>query len=319
MSENKVITTGRICKVQRELYTVMTDQGECTAKLKGSFHKAGLDFPVIGDYVKLLWNPYGDGVIEQIQERKSVFKRTDFKGHAAPYVKTVKEQVLAANFDFVFIVASLNQNYNVNRIIRYISTTLQSGAKPIVILTKADLCKNPDSYVEEIRKLSDKAKVYAVSAKTGMGLQSLKEYMQPGVTIALLGSSGVGKSTLVNTIAGEDIMKVNHIRENDARGRHTTTHRELIALSSGVFIIDTPGIRELGMYDAEEGIQDTFFDITELFSKCKFNNCRHQTEPGCAIKLALQNKEISTERWNLYCRLINENNWGVKKTVNEKR
>lgn len=319
MSENKVITTGRICKVQRELFTVMTDQGECTAKLKGSFHKAGLEFPVIGDYVKLLWNPYGDGIIEQIQERKSVFKRTDLKGHAAPYVKTVKEQVLAANFDYVFIVASLNQNYNVNRIVRYISTTLQSGAKPIVILTKADLCKNPDSYVEEIRKVSDKAKVYAVSAKTGIGLDSLKEYMQPGVTIALLGSSGVGKSTLVNTIAGEDIMKVNHIRENDARGRHTTTHRELIALSSGVFIIDTPGIRELGMYDAEEGIQDTFSDITELFSKCKFNNCRHQTEPGCAIKIALQNKTISTERWNLYCRLINENSWGVKKTVNEKR
>ncbi len=313
MSENKVITTGRICKVQRELFTVMTDQGECTAKLKGSFHKAGLEFPVIGDYVKLLWNPYGDGIIEQIQERKSVFKRTDLKGHAAPYVKTVKEQVLAANFDYVFIVASLNQNYNVNRIVRYISTTLQSGAKPIVILTKADLCKNPDSYVEEIRKVSDKAKVYAVSAKTGIGLDSLKEYMQPGVTIALLGSSGVGKSTLVNTIAGEDIMKVNHIRENDARGRHTTTHRELIALSSGVFIIDTPGIRELGMYDAEEGIQDTFSDITELFSKCKFNNCRHQTEPGCAIKIALQNKTISTERWNLYCRLINENSWGVKK------
>ena len=319
MSENKVITTGRICKVQRELFTVMTDQGECTAKLKGSFHKAGLEFPVIGDYVKLLWNPYGDGIIEQIQERKSVFKRTDLKGHAAPYVKTVKEQVLAANFDYVFIVASLNQNYNVNRIVRYISTTLQSGAKPIVILTKADLCKNPDSYVEEIRKVSDKAKVYAVSAKTGIGLDSLKEYMQPGVTIALLGSSGVGKSTLVNTIAGEEIMRVNHIRENDARGRHTTTHRELIALSSGVFIIDTPGIRELGMYDAEEGIQDTFLDITELFSKCKFNNCRHQTEPGCAIKIALQNKTISTERWNLYCRLINENSWGVKKTVNEKR
>lgn len=315
MSEKKEKITGRICKVQRELFTVITDRGECTAQLKGSYHKTGLDFPVIGDYVKLLWNPYGNSVIEEIQERKSIFRRADLKGHAAPFVKTVNEQVLAANFDYVFIVASLNQNYNVNRIIRYISTTLQSGAKPVVVLTKADLCFDSEKFVEEIKKASDKADVYAVSAKTGKGLEDLKEYLKPGITIALMGSSGVGKSTLVNTIAGEEIMKVNEIRESDARGKHTTTHRELITLPSGVCVIDTPGIRELGMYDAEEGIQDTFSDITALFPRCKFSNCRHQTEPGCAVKLAIQNHEISQERWNLYCKLMKENSWGVKKSV----
>ncbi len=315
MSKNKEKIRGRVCKVQRELFTVLTEYGECNARLKGNFRKNSKDYPVIGDYVQLVLNPYGDSVIEELEERKSVFRRTDFKGHLAKYVKTVNEQVLAANFDYVFIVDSLNQNYNANRITRYISTTLQSGAKPIVILTKADLCENPEVYVEEIKKISDKADVYAVSAKTGMGMEALNPFLKAGSTIALLGSSGVGKSTLINTIAGEELMKVSGIREDDAKGRHTTTHREMIVLPSGVCVIDTPGIRELGMYDVQEGIQDTFEDITNLFAGCKFRNCRHDTEPGCAIKRAIADKELSSERWNLYCKLMKENNWGVSKAV----
>ena len=315
--KENVNITGRICKVTRELYTITYEDKSVQASLKGVFYKDKLDFPVIGDYVRFKPNPYGNAVIEEVLPRKTVFKRTDFSGHLAGYVKTVKEQILAANFDYVFIVTSLNQNYNENRIIRYISTSLKSGGKPIVILTKADLCKDPDTYVKKIEMISDKVTVYAVSSKTGAGIEQLKQYMQPGNTIALLGSSGVGKSTLVNTLAGCELMRVKEIRVGDDRGRHTTTHREMIQLPSGVYVIDTPGIRELGLYDVEEGIQETFEDIVKIKANCKFNNCTHNQEEGCAVRKAIEDNVITQERWNLYCNLLAENAWGCEKSVEE--
>ena len=315
MKENLRQMHATVCEVQRELFTLICEQGEVHARLRGRFYKENDIFPVVGDKVLIQLNQNGDSMIEKVFERKSKFSRTDFSGHAAGYVKTIKEQVLAANFDYVFIVDSLNKNFNVNRITRYISAALTSGAKPVVILTKADLCNNVDDYLKEVKSISEKIDVCIVSAVSGIGMKQLDPYLKQGSTIVLLGSSGVGKSTLVNAIAGEEVMKVNEIRENDSKGRHTTTHRQLIMLSSGVAIIDTPGIRELGMWDASEGIEDEFSDITELFGECKYSNCTHTSEPSCAIKQAIENKIISMERWKLYCQLKNEDEWGKNKAI----
>ncbi len=315
MKENLTQMHAIVCEVQRELYTLICEQGEIHAKLRGTFYKENSIFPVVGDKVLIQFNQHGDSMIEKIFERKSKFSRTDFSGHAAGYVKTIKEQVLAANFDYVFIVDSLNKNFNVKRITRYISVALTSGAKPVVILTKADLCNNVDDYVKEVKSISEKIDICIISAVSGIGMKQLDSYMKRGSTIVLLGSSGVGKSTLVNAIAGKERMKVSEIRENDSKGRHTTTHRQLIMLPSGVAIIDTPGIRELGMWDASEGIDDSFSDITELFGDCKYSNCTHTTEPGCAINKAIENKIITNERWKIYCQLKKEDEWGKHKAV----
>ena len=321
--ENKIVdnkVTGRISEVQRSLFYIRYDGKEIPAVLKGKFHKDKLEFPVVGDYVTFLFNPYGDSVIVEIQERKSLLKRPDQSGHAMPYVKTMMEQVMVANFDYVFIMVSLNDNYNLNRIARYVSLTLQGGGLPVVILTKSDLCENTGEFVQEVQKLSDKVQVHAICSLTGEGLNELQEYMKPEATIAFLGSSGVGKSTLVNALAGEDIMKTGAIRETDSKGKHTTTSRELIELPNGVILIDTPGMRELGMCDVEEGINDTFSDIEELFTQCRFRNCSHGSEPGCAVHQALENGTLEEKRWKLYQSLQNESNKAAKmKAIAKKR
>lgn len=311
--ENENNIKGRICEVQRKMYTIQCEHGNVNAQLRGVFYKENLENPVIGDYVMFNYNPSGVSIINEVLERKSILKRPDQSGHAAGYVKTMKEQILAANFDYVFIVASLNKNYNINRITRYISVTLQGDAKPVVILTKADLCEDKEKYINEVKNISDEVDVWAVSAITGEGMSSLKVYLKDGITIVLIGSSGVGKSTLINTISGKEIMKVSEIRESDSKGHHTTTHRQLITLPTGVTVIDSPGIRELGMCDVNEGIDDTFADILELKTKCRFSDCRHMIEPGCAIKEALEDGTLSEARWGLYKSLINESNWAAKK------
>lgn len=314
MRENEAKMQAIVTEVQRELFTVICEQGEAYAKLKGTFYKDNDVFPVVGDKVIINYNESGTSFIEKVLERKSKFSRTDFSGHSAGYVKAIKEQVLAANFDYIFIVDSLNKNFNVKRITRYISVAQKSGAKPVIILTKADLCDNVEHYVNEVKSIYDKVDICIISAKSGLGMQHLEPYLKKGTTIVLLGSSGVGKSTLVNAIAAEDIMKVNEIREDDSKGRHTTTHRQMIMLPSGVAIIDTPGIRELGMWEAGEGIDDTFSDIREHINNCKYRNCTHTTEPGCAVKTAIENRTLSRERWKLYCQLKHEDEWGKNKT-----
>ncbi|WP_167956408.1 ribosome small subunit-dependent GTPase A [Anaerosporobacter faecicola] len=308
-----VLLRGRISEMQRKIYTIEYDQGSVKAQLSGHFYKKTMDKPVVGDYVLFYKNTNGISLIKELLKRKSILKRPDQSGHLAGYVKTMKEQVLAANFDYVFIMDSLNQNYNINRIMRYITTVLQSGAKPVVVLTKADLCDNPDYYVREVKQVSKQTDVFAISAVTGEGLEALKPYMREETTIVFIGSSGVGKSTLVNAMAGKEIMKTSQIRVDDAKGRHTTTHRQLITYPSGVTIIDSPGIREIGMCDVEEGIEHTFPDILELKGQCRFSDCKHKTEPGCAIKQALADGTLSRNRWNLYCNLTNENDWGTEK------
>ena len=304
---------GRISGVAKNSYKIRFREQELAAKLKGSFYEEDTDrLPVVGDYVTFRYNPQGDSTILSVCERKSLLQRPD-------QAKTGVMQYMAANVDHLFIVTSLNEDYNYNRIARYVSIANQGGATPVVILTKSDLCANTGRYIREVEQISDRVRVHAISAIYGIGLDELEEYMIPGNTICLMGSSGAGKSTLINAICGEDVMKTSEIREDDGKGRHTTTHRQLIELKNGVCIIDTPGMREVGMANVREGIDETFSDIVELESMCRFSNCRHESEPGCAVKVAIASGELSAERYELYKNLGRENtrNYAMKKQVSK--
>lgn len=315
MSKNEEIKlNARVSEIHRDRYTLIDEEkNEIFARLKGSLYKQLDTYPVVGDYVSVKFNLYGDSIIEEIKPRRTYFMRPDLSGHAPGYVKTIKDQMLAANYDYAFIIVSLNQDYSLNRIMRYVSLTLQGGGKPIVILTKADLCKDTLPYISEIKETAREVEVFAVSSKLGIGLSQLTPYLDKNKTIILLGSSGVGKSTLINKLADREIMEVSEIREKDGKGRHTTTHRQMIQMPSGAIMIDTPGMREIGILDAEEGINDTFSDITKLINLCKFSDCRHDKEPGCAIRGAIEEGALSEERYSLYRSFQSENKWSTEK------
>ena len=292
---------GRVIAVQKNCFTIDWEGQELAARLKGSFYEEPADqWPLVGDEVSFLYNPSGESIIRSVGKRKNLLQRLD-------PIKTGAIQSMVANVDDCFIVTALNGDYNYNRIARYVSLALQSGARPVIILTKADLCADVERHIREVETLSDKLRVHAVSAPQGIGMEALEEYFVPGRTIALLGSSGAGKSTLINAIAGEEIMKTGAVRASDDKGRHTTTHRQLIRLKNGVSIIDTPGMRELGVAGAEEGIDDTFSDILALAERCRFRDCRHETEPGCAVKAAIMRGELREARLALYQSLGAEN------------
>ena len=324
MKTNNTIIA-RVSCVQKNLFTLLPcgeDKSvnvdadtELLGKLKGKFYNLGLEPPVVGDYVKVITNDYGDAMIDEVLPRTTAFKRPNRSGHSEGYVKNLLEETIVANFDYVFIVTSLNQDYSENRIARYVSITLQTGAKPVVILSKADLCDDVELKVEITQAVCDKADVIAISSLTGYGIEKLEPYLQKGKTIAFVGSSGVGKSTLLNTLNGDNLMKVNHIRDADGKGRHTTTYRHLFQLQNGVWIMDTPGLREIGVLDMEDGIDETFSDVVSLFDQCKFNDCSHTKEPGCAVLKALADGTLSEERWATYLQLHQENEWGKAKMM----
>lgn len=303
----------RATKAQKDLWTIRNDDTDFRASLSGQLRKTH-QYPVIGDWVFAVPDEYGSFIIREIEKRKSVFTRPNRGGHAGGYVKTMTEEIIEVNFDYVFIVSSLNRNFNAGRAARYASVTSKGGGISVAILTKADLCEDIGKYVDAIRSINDKMDIIPVSSLTGTGLDRIKQYMKPGVTIVLLGSSGVGKSILINTLAGQNVMRVSTIREGDDKGRHITTHRKLIEIN-GVSIIDTPGMRELGLCDVNEGIEETFPDIAEIQRQCRFNDCRHDSEPGCAVQNAHANGILSKERWDMYYRMIAES----KRAVGMKR
>lgn len=299
----------RITAVHRERYQLVCEHGETYARLKTKeYYVEFEEFPTTGDFVLVNYISNGDSQIIKTLPRKTFFSRLDPTPGRG-------EQAVAANFDYVFIIQSLNHDFNEKRLERYITLAWQSGATPIIVLTKADLVENYEGYIASIEVVAPQVEVYAVSSKTGYGMENLEKYLQPEKTVVFLGSSGVGKSSLVNALAGEEIMDVNAIREDDSKGRHTTTHRQLIMLKSGAMVIDTPGMRELGMWDVSTGLGEAFGDVEQYLGKCKFADCKHVTEPGCAIKEAIADGNLLLERWESYLKLKNEARYSDDKTV----
>lgn len=286
----------------------MSDKGKGFARLKkGSFYdNPNAIYPTIGDFVMIEWNSMGDSQIIETLKRDSSFSRASSSADRNHEMHTQHEQLVAANFDYVFIMQSLNDNFNIRRIERYLTLAWESGAIPVIVLTKCDLVDDVESYISEIESVAIGVDVYAISCKAKIGLEKLQKYFKKGNTLVFLGSSGVGKSTLVNTLIGKDVMKTSEIREDDSKGRHTTTNRQLLMLPTGAMVIDTPGMRELGMWNCDDGIDKTFQDVEKYFGTCKFSDCTHTSEPGCKVLEAIKNGELSEERYNAYMKLKNE-------------
>ncbi len=298
--ENLPGIPARVTAQHKERYEIVCEYGITHARLKTKeYYVNQQDFPTTGDFVMVNYIDNGDSQILATLPRKTYFSRRE----PGPIPR---DQAVAANFDYVFIMQSLNMDFNPKRLERYLTLSWQSGATPVILLTKADLVDDYWDYLTQVERVAPGVNAHVVSAHTGYGLQRLGAYLQPGKTVVFLGSSGVGKSSLVNALAGEEIMAVSEIREDDSKGRHTTTHRQLIRLKSGVLIIDTPGMRELGMWDVSEGINTAFADVERYLGKCRFSDCQHEREPGCAIRAAIESGELDVERWESYQKLSEE-------------
>lgn len=293
------LSPGRIIVQQRGGYRLLTETGEIEARSSGSLMKSASDEdrPAAGDWVAFEPRP-GEttALVHHVLPRRTAFirKASGRVGGA---------QVVAANVDVAFLVTSLNADLNLRRLERYLATAYESGADPVVILTKADLAHDVDAAVAEVEAIAFGAPVLAISSRTGQSLDAVAALLPPGRTGVLLGSSGAGKSTLLNALAGAERMATGEIREDDARGRHTTSHRELVLLPSGGLILDTPGMRELGLWDADSGVATAFEDVEALAAQCRFNDCSHQGEPGCAIRAAIASGDLPTERLAAYAKL----------------
>ena len=282
------------------LYTAGGDlQAETTGRLR--FHARGAeDLPAVGDWVAFR-RVAGEGKakIHEILPRRSKFSRRAAGSETA-------EQIVAANVDTVFLVTGLDNDFNPRRVERYLIMAWESGAEPVVVLNKADLVEEAEEMRREIERVAPGVNVVALSAKRGVGVEQLMPYVGRGRTVALMGSSGVGKSTITNRLLGGEVQRTAEVRLSDARGRHTTTHRELFVLPGGGLVLDTPGMRELQLLVSERGFRETFDDIEVIASECRFGDCRHEGEPGCAVRAALESGELDAERYANYRKMEGE-------------
>jgi len=294
----------RVVAVHRETSVVRDGGGDRTASVSGSFRfdaLAASDYPTVGDWVAI----DVDGVIVAVLPRRTTFKRM-----AADSKRRISglddEQVMASNVDIALLVAGLDNDFNLRRIERYLAVAWSSEVLPVVVLNKADLAADIDGRILAVEAIAPGVDIVAVSAWTGLGLDDLRTYLQPATTAAILGSSGVGKSTLVNALLGEDRQATAAVRGSDSRGRHTTTHRELFELPGGALLVDTPGIRALEVLGAEAGLEAAFDEVAEIAATCRFSDCAHESEPGCAVRLALADGRLDEERLASFRKLERE-------------
>jgi len=299
-------TPARVCSGDRRIFTVISDQGELAAEVSGKFRaeaRARSDFPAVGDWVALAprWEE-GTGTIHALLPRQGVLARRN----SGP--KT-EEQIVAVNVDTVVIVSGLDHDFNPRRLERFLAIAWTSGASPVIVLNKADACADPAARVAEVQGLAPMVPVIATCATSGRGMEALPGLLVPGTTAVFVGSSGVGKSTLVNALLGAARQDTGPVRGDDSRGRHTTTRRDLFILPGGPILIDNPGMREVGLWGAEEGVSETFTDIETLADGCRFSDCRHLDEPGCAVRSAVEEGSLEEARYAGYLKLRRELAW----------
>ena len=300
-SQYPELSTARVISQYKDLYKIATSKGECLAEVSGKFRFQSTmlsDFPVVGDFVMYEERDSNAGNVQihKVLSRQSKFERTAVGNNN-------QTQVIAANIDIVFICMSLNNDYNLSRLERYLSTAWDSGGIPVVILTKSDLCDDLSTVLSEVSTIAAGVDILLTSSYDEESYNKLLSYLKKGVTASFIGSSGVGKSTLINCLADEELLTTSYIR-NDDKGRHTTTRRELLVLPNGSIVIDTPGMRELGIESVD--LTRSFADIEALIQECKFNDCTHDGEPGCAVRKAIECGELDIRRLKNYRKLQKE-------------
>jgi ribosome biogenesis GTPase / thiamine phosphate phosphatase len=314
--ERENTVPARVVVQARKIWRVAGDFGECPAEAAGKLRLAGekgSEWPAVGDWIAVELRDRGRAaVIHEVLPRRSQFVRK-MAG------KKIAEQVIAANVDTALLVSALDGDFNPRRVERYLAQCWESGAKPVIVLNKADACKKAQERALEMETIARGVPICVVSAKTGRGFEELQKYLAPAQTHVLLGSSGVGKSTILNRLMGRAIQEVREVRESDSRGRHTTTARELFALPGGSLLIDTPGLRELQLWDADEGTSQTFSDMASLAARCRFGNCRHEGEPGCAVQAAIEAGELNFGRLENWKKLQREQEFLRRKIDPEAR
>lgn len=310
------VVPARVIAQQRGFWRVAGEFGDCWAEASGRLRLAadeGSEWPAVGDWVAV---EIGDGeksaLIQEVLPRRSRFARK------SPG-KKMEEQVIATNVDTALLVSALDGDFNPRRVERYLTQCWESGARPVLVLNKIDECTKPEARAAEMERVALGAAVYLLSAKTGQGVEALEKILLPGQTFVLLGSSGVGKSTLANGLLGESRQEVQAVREGDSRGRHTTTARELFVLPGGALLMDTPGLREMQLWDAEEGLAEVFADIDSLAAQCRFGDCKHEAEPGCAVRAALNAGTLDEARLESRRKLLREQEFLRRKMNPEAR
>jgi len=301
--QNQELIPARIAREHKNTYLIYTERGELTATVSGRFRYTTTDsgdFPAVGDWVTAKARfEEGKATIHSVLPRKTKFSRKVAGSRT-------EEQVLTANIDTVFLVSGLDGNFNLRRIERYMTIAWDSGGTAVIVLNKSDLCDDVDSIVELVESHFLGVPVFPISAYKNEGLDRFQEYLSVGKTSVFLGSSGVGKSSIINSLMGFDHIRTGEVRETDSKGRHTTTYREMILLPTGGIVIDTPGMREIQMWTVDEGVETAFRDIEELVSSCRFGDCSHHNEPDCAIQEAIESGVLDIKRFERYLKLQGE-------------